>query len=172
MFRIKKINLIVIAVFCFTTGVSALAHKGENHEEAKDESVDLSALELEILNKINEDYVANVKPTFQRSCMNCHSSNVEYPWYYKLPIAKKIIDEDVSEAKEHLDMTNDFPFGGHGSPAEDLEAIKNSLDQGEMPPTRYSLMHWSAKITKEDQDAIKSWITNSLEELRQLNKEN
>lgn len=156
--------------FVFLIAVSALAHKGEHHGDQKkeEEPVDASSLEAKLLQKLNEEYVANVKPIFQRSCMNCHSTNVDYPWYHILPGAKQLIDYDVTEAKVHLDMTKDFPFGGHGTPLEDLEAIQSSLEKGTMPPFRYRAMHWSSRIGTDDLGTIQTWIKTGLAELRSL----
>lgn len=82
--------------------------------------------------EINESYIASVKPIFKNSCFDCHSSSTYYPWYSKVPGAKHLIESDISEAKEHLDMGADFPFKGHGSPKEDLEAIDTSTPAGEL----------------------------------------
>ena len=36
---------------------------------------------------------------------------------------KGLLDSDVKEAKKHLDMSDDFPFDGHGSADEDLKDV-------------------------------------------------
>lgn len=131
----------------------------------------VSNTEEQNLRKINEEYIAQVKPIFQVSCMNCHSSNTKYPWYHILPGAKQLIDYDVRESKVHLDMTNDFPFGGHGSPVEDLEAIKKAINDKTMPPLRYRVLHWSSALKPEEVKTIRAWIEKSLQVL-QPNQEN
>ncbi|RYZ77997.1 MAG: hypothetical protein EOP06_29870, partial [Proteobacteria bacterium] len=88
------------------------------------------------------------------------------PWYSSLPFAKNLIQRDLAQAKEHLDMSTGFPFGGHGSDLEDLEAIRESVDAGDMPPLRYKLLHWSAKVSPEERSAIVSWVMRAETQLK------
>ncbi len=147
------------------------AHKGENHIKQSVEVKSSSASEKVVLREINEEYVKKIKPIFQRSCMNCHSSHTEYPWYYSLPGVKQLIDHDLREAKVHLDMSKDFPFVGHGSPQEDLASIKNSVEKNMMPPWRYQILHWSSKIELEEVKLIQDWVKSSSERLNKIEKE-
>ena len=161
----KSIFMITIGIFLFVAP-SILAHKGkkhDNHEESDDSSP--STAETLALEKLNEEYISKIKPIFQRSCMDCHSSNTNYPWYHIIPGVKQLIDGDIEEAKSHLDMTNDFPFGGHGTPIEDLKAIQDSLNSKKMPPLRYITIHWSSRIKPDELDTIRTWIRNGLREL-------
>lgn len=66
----------------------------------------------------------------------------------------------MKEAKEHLDFTNDFPFQGHGSPKEDLEAIADSMRDESMPPFRYRIMHWKTQLTDQEREMILKWAQN------------
>lgn len=113
--------------------------------------------------KINEAYLKSVKPIFQKSCFDCHSSNTRFPWYSDFPGAKQLITNDIKEAKEHLDMGQDFPFSGHASPLEDLEAIDKAVRNGDMPPFRYRIMHPGSKLNEQDRSAVSEWVKFSLE---------
>ncbi|MEW5702608.1 MAG: heme-binding domain-containing protein [Candidatus Zixiibacteriota bacterium] len=105
---------------------------------------------------------ADVRPIFERGCFDCHSTKTHYPWYYRLPIVKGQIDGDIRQARRHLDMTNGFPFQGHGTPADDLSAIREEIDSGDMPPLGYRLFHWNAKPNAAEAQAIDAWIERSL----------
>jgi hypothetical protein len=76
-----------------------------------------------------------------------------------------MIDDDIKEGRKHLDMTDGFPFGGHGGPANDLEAIREELEEGEMPLLSYRMMHWGAKPSAAEKDSIYSWIDRGLNSL-------
>lgn len=117
------------------------------------------------LNEINEEYKERVKSIFQKSCFDCHSQQTRYPWYYKIPGAKGLIDSDLAEAKKHIDLTNDFPFHGHGSPEEDLSAIRKAVEENTMPPFRYRILHPGANLNKTEREAILQWIKESLDQL-------
>lgn len=116
----------------------------------------------ELLKEIGVEYEAKVQPIFQRACYDCHSNSTKYPWYYKIPGVKQLIDSDVAEAKEHLDMSQGFPFQGHGTPTEDLEAIIDTLKEGDMPPLKYKLMHPSAGLSEAEKTIVKDWAGNAL----------
>lgn len=162
------VPLSAATILTFFISSSVFAHKGENHDEPK-KNAEAQTPEIDFT-KINEKYLSEVKPIFQRSCMNCHSSNTEYPWYYSIPGAKQQIDYDVKESKVHLDMTNDFPFGGHGSHQENLDAILEVVEKEEMPPLRYRMLHWSARIKPDERKVIQNWVNFGINELRKNKK--
>lgn len=148
-----------------TTPKSAGAH--DEHAGAKEASQKQVVVPKETLSEINASYLQSVKPIFKVSCFNCHSSQTEYPWYAKLPGAKQLIESDIRESKEHLDITNDFPFGGHGDgPADDLQAIRDAVVNSDMPPFRYWMMHPSSRLNAEEKKTVTDWIDQSLEKLK------
>lgn len=119
------------------------------------------------MEKINAQYKKQVKKIFSIKCLACHGNDESYlPWYYALPVAKQLIDHDREEAKVHMDMSNDFPFGGHGIPQEDLAAIEQTIKKGDMPPLRYKLLHWNSGLTPEEIKIIRSWLDESLNHLK------
>ncbi len=144
---------------------SALAH--QQHHQAKEpktqESQDSKAQRL--LQQVNEAYRASVRPIFVKSCFDCHSNQTRFPWYAGLPGAKQLIQSDIAEAKEHLDMSDDFPFKGHGTPIEDLEAIRNTVRDGSMPPWRYRALHWSARLDDYERATVVDWAETGLRTL-------
>jgi hypothetical protein len=146
--------------------VFSFAHKNHEHSKPTGSKPESVASGREFFGQINEDYSKTVKPIFEKKCMDCHSQNPRYPWYHGLPFVKGLIDGDIAESRTHLDLTDGFPFKGHGSPSEDLEAIAGSIKEGSMPPLRYLVMHPSAKISDEDKEAILSWIGRSQDLLK------
>lgn len=161
----------IVCMLSLIVFVKAQAHEGEKHTSAtKVDTVGSveNARGKEVYARINEDYLANVKPIFQQSCFNCHSTQTIYPWYAKLPGAKQLIEADVTEAKRHLDFTADFPFGSHSSPPEDLVAIGKSIRDASMPPLRYRVMHPSSKLSSEEILKVEKWINESLAQLKAL----
>ncbi len=118
--------------------------------------------------KINKSYLEKVKPIFKRTCFDCHSDQVVYPWYYKIPGIKQLIDHDIKEGLEHLDLSKDYPFKGSKKGLKhDLDEIWESIDENEMPPFIYRIISKERKLSQEDKTIIKSWIDESLKELNQ-----
>lgn len=136
------------------------AHEGEVHESSSKDSPE-QVTSTEVLNRVNKTYLSQVRPIFKKSCFDCHGRAKNLPWYYNVPIVKKMMKNDMSNAKKHLDMSTNFPFKGHGSPLEDLKSIKNAINKNTMPPWRYKLMHWNADLTKKEEQEIIDWINQS-----------
>ena len=157
---------------CFFIGsLSAQAHNGHDHghdsghEETKMDEPPGHPPSAAQIQLVNESYKRDVKPIFQNSCFDCHSQNPRLPWYYSLPGVHTLLENDMSEAKEHLDFTGDFPFQGHGSPSEDLKAIAETIKDGSMPPFRYRILHSESALTAEQRDTIFKWATEGLKQL-------
>lgn len=116
--------------------------------------------------KINVQYIRSVKSIFKRSCFDCHGDKTNYPWYYKVPGVKQLIDHDVKEAKKHLDFSQNFPFVSHDTPLKDLDAIGKAVRNTTMPPFRYRIMHGDSKLTEGEIKEVEKWITESKEMLK------
>lgn len=143
-----------------------LSHGDKKHvakEEAPEVKPEKAIRDINlVLMAINKDYKNTVKPLFEQKCFDCHSDKTDYPWYYRIPGIKGFIDGDIAEAREHLDLSKDFPFGGHGDPAEDLEELEKVISEGSMPPFQYRLMHWGSGFSEAEKELILAWIRTSL----------
>jgi len=114
---------------------------------------------------VSENYKKNVRPIFAQKCFDCHSSLGHKPWYGRIPGAKWLIDKDVNEARADLDMSQDFPFLGKGTPSEYLDVLEDAVSDGSMPPLRYRALHWDSKLTEPEIMIIKEWIKGSRKDL-------
>lgn len=151
-----KLPLLFISLSLLLLAWTSSAHEGEKHPTEN----------VEALQAINASYLATIKPIFRRACFDCHSIQTHYPWYYNIPGIKQWIDSDIKEARKHLDMTNDFPFRGHGSPRKDFEAIRKTIQKNSMPPFRYTMMHWDARLTESEKEIVLKWIDENQQKLR------
>lgn len=133
-----------------------------NNEESKEKKLQSMKLHLKA---INRSYQTSVKPIFNEKCVDCHGVPEKYPWYYKVPGIKHIMDYDIRKAKEHLDMSNDFPFGGHGTPLSDLTELRKTVEGGSMPPLQYWIFHPSSRPTAEEKEIIFNWIDQSIQRI-------
>jgi hypothetical protein len=110
---------------------------------------------------INASY-QSVRPILEKGCFDCHSSYTKYPWYHKLPIIGGMMDDHIKEGREHLDLSNDFPFGRYRSQVNALKDIKDEVEEGDMPLWSYRLAHWSAAPDDTEKDSLFAWIDSSL----------
>lgn len=142
--------------------LTLMAHGKKTHESPKSES----DLNKEIYLKINTSYLKEIKPILSNKCFDCHSNQTIYPWYYPIPGVKQLLDHDTSKAKEHIDMSDDFPFKGHHSVLEQLKAIHKVVKENRMPLWKYRFLHWDKWLTKEEKTKIKKWVSDSLEKFK------
>ncbi len=161
---------IVVALLIMALPYASILSHGDKHEEKEDDTMQAvgtapadsaQAAPDSLYALINENY-QSVRHIFEYSCFDCHSTFTNYPWYYKIPGIKGMIDEDTEEAREHLDFSNDFPFGGHESQLEQLKAIKEQIEDDEMPLMSYRFMHWGRLIEGARRDSVFEWINASL----------
>ncbi len=102
---------------------------------------------------INQQYATDAKSILIKKCADCHGTPDSYPWYYSVPGIKQIMEYDISEAKKHIELSNDFPFGGHGDPESDLKGLRKTILEGNMPPFRYWIAHPSSRPTEAEKTA-------------------
>ena len=146
----------------------ALAHGDEEH--LKDSGDEWETITEEIssqkLKQINDLYLAKIKPIFKNKCLDCHGTGNPLPWYASIPGPKHLVLDDIKKARTHMDMSNDFPFSGHGTPEDDLEALAKTVKEGSMPPLRYKVIHWSAPLNRKEKKVINQWIVESLKVIK------
>lgn len=163
-----NLGLLLVAIIGYYSTNSS-AHEGKSHQaQAHKKPTEIIVGEQSTLmfKKIKREFDVNVRPIFRSKCYDCHGQVDSLPWYHRVPGVAQLIDSDITEAKEHLDMTNGFPFGGHGSPAEDLTSLGKTLANDSMPPVRYKLIHWKSGLTNREKVIVHAWIEQSLNELK------
>lgn len=168
---------IIIPVLVFAHGKEEhpekQTEKKEHQEERKEshQDVDQTGQMKQVMKSqiesINKNYQANVKGIFKEKCIDCHGTPEQYPWYYQVPGIKQIMDYDIREAKEHLEISNDFPFEGHGTPLSDLKTVKETVEKNSMPPFSYRIVHPNSRLSAKDKEIILRWIDQSMNRLRQ-----
>lgn len=144
------------------TGPSESKDQMEPVHQTKMKSNLMDDMMKDQLTFINRDYQADIKSIFKQKCFDCHGTPDEYPWYYIVPGVKQIMDYDIREAKKHLEMSEDFPFGGHGDPVSDLKSLKKAVEKDSMPPFRYWIVQPSSRLSDHEKEVIFSWIDQSL----------
>lgn len=104
-----------------------------------------------------------LRPIFKVGCFDCHSDQTDFPWYHSLPIIGSWMDGHIAEAREELDFSAGFPFGGRRArQADNLLKIKREIEEGAMPLRSYRMVHWGAAPNEAEKDSIYSWVDRSL----------
>lgn len=161
----KTMISFILLSFLFLSVVTASplvwAHQGHKHPGPESTTPMIRHDFDSATKEAKRDYQLRVEPIFKKSCMDCHSGQTLFPWYYKIPGIKQMLDSDISEARHHLDMSAGYPFKSHATPLEDFDAIAESIQKGTMPPFFYRIMHSEAVMTEDEKKTVLNWIEKS-----------
>lgn len=93
-------------------------------------------------------------------CLSCHSSDPELPFYAELPVAGKIVMQDIDSGYRAYDMRpfmESLKADGKFS-AVDLAKIEKVVLDDRMPMPKYYLVHWGSSLTPAKRQIVLDWI--------------
>lgn len=95
-------------------------------------------------------------------CLRCHTSTPDLPFYASMPVAGKIVMEDVSKAYRAFDMTQMAEDLKAGRPVNkvDLAKVEKVILDGKMPMAKYYLVHWGSSMTDAKKELALNWAKN------------
>jgi hypothetical protein len=88
----------------------------------------------------------------QRACFDCHSNETRWPIYTRVAPASWLATWDVVQGRQKLNFSEwGVAQAGEGQePGELAKAVQN----GEMPPSNYLLIHPDARLSAADQQLL------------------
>lgn len=94
-------------------------------------------------------------------CMACHVSNPELPFYANLPIAGKVVKEDILLGYRSFDIQPMYDaIRNDGTVSEvDLAKVEKVIKDGTMPLAKYYLIHWGSSLTSKETKMALDWIS-------------
>jgi len=99
---------------------------------------------------------ADVRAILERSCADCHSHATVWPWYSNVAPVSWLLADDVEHGRKQVN----YSVWGNYTPKRaehKLEEICEQVEQGDMPPTEYTLLHRSAKLSDADRRRLCEW---------------
>jgi hypothetical protein len=142
MKAVKKILIALAVVFVFIQFIPSGIP--ENIPEDKSSIAGSSMVTGPVLNQI------------KRSCFDCHSNQVQFPWYSKLAPSSWLLANHISEGKSHLNFSEWEAYSNREKIGL-LEDIKDEVGSGKMPLKSYLLIHRDAKLNSEEISALIKW---------------
>ena len=97
----------------------------------------------------------------QGGCIDCHTANPTLPFYADVPVAGKLVQEDIKEGYRAFDITplvEALLNGKMPNPVDVAKVEKVAADKS-MPEAKYYLMHWGSQMTDAKSDIITDWTT-------------
>jgi len=165
--RILPIVALAIITACqLIYSASILADNDKAEDTVADVAVsEQPGVNVDSLYAIIQQDFTKLESIWQKACYDCHTDKTVYPWYYKLPFVKGMIDKDIEEARAELDMSKGFPFVSQRKPVDDLRKLAAEVEEGAMPPGKYTIIHWGASLSQEEKDSVAAFVDNSLKML-------
>lgn len=98
-------------------------------------------------------------------CMACHSANPKLPFYAGLPVAGKLVKEDVRLGYRSFDMTPMVEALKKGDKINevDLAKVEKVIADGTMPLAKYYLAHWGSSLTDTETQMALAWVKSQRE---------
>ena len=98
-------------------------------------------------------------------CISCHSANPKLPFYAGLPVAGKMVKEDVRLGYRSFDMTPMVEALKKGEKINevDMAKVEKVIADGSMPLAKYYLVHWGSSLTDTEKQMALAWIKSQRE---------
>ena len=93
----------------------------------------------------------------RKSCFDCHSNQVDFPWYAKMAPSSWLLANHINEGKSNLNFSEWEEYSNREKIGL-LDDIKEEVSSGKMPPKSYLLLHRVAKPAPEEIAAILKWV--------------
>ncbi len=80
--------------------------------------------------------------------MDCHGNETTWPWYSNIAPISWLVQRDVDEARQHLNLST------WGQGRQQTNRIDSLINNGEMPPFQFLIMHPDAALTNSEKQAL------------------
>ena len=90
------------------------------------------------------------------ACFDCHSNETIWPWYSNIAPVSWMIYRDVMVGRSRLN------FSEWTNQQQDLGEISEAIQEGEMPPFQYTIIHWNANLNKTQKSIFIQGITDTI----------
>lgn len=88
-----------------------------------------------------------VRDLTERACFGCHSNETVWPWYSWVAPVSWLIARDVQEGRRELNFSD---WRGGTREGEQPDELRKEIEEGEMPPASYLLVHPEARLTQDE----------------------
>lgn len=126
----KKIALSIIAVVVLVLLIGLVTRPGENPAVSNDVAWD----------------TPETAQLFGRACADCHSNTTKWPWYSQIAPMSWMIMHNVDEARGEFNVSQ--------SDIGEADEAAEMVEEGEMPPWEYKLLHPEARLTDAEQKQL------------------
>jgi hypothetical protein len=92
-----------------------------------------------------------------RACFDCHSNETIWPWYSNIAPFSWLVQYDVDGGRERFNFSN-----WQENPVEEADEFAEVIQEGEMPPAQYLLIHSEARLTDAEKAQLIAGLITTL----------
>lgn len=93
---------------------------------------------------------------FRKSCFDCHSNQVNLPWYSRVAPSSWLLAGHINEGRSYLNFSEWTAYSSREKIGL-LDDIRDEVSSGKMPLKSYLLIHREAKLGSAEMAAILKW---------------
>ena len=121
-------------------------------------------------------YQTQIQPILVVKCAACHTGTPERPVHYYLPLVRywtqPFIEDHIRRGRVQFDFSDGFPIGRVGAAHEFIARLRDSVLDRSMPPTEYTLVHWTHRLTEAERKTILDWAEAGIAALNAVRSAN
>ena len=105
-----------------------------------------------------------VRTVLDKACMDCHSNNTRYRWYFKIQPLDWWLTHHINEGKQELNF-DEYANKPLRYQYHKMESTVDQIKKDEMPLNSYLWVHKDAVLTDSEKNVLISWaqgITNDM----------
>lgn len=101
----------------------------------------------------------NIRTILQKSCMDCHSNQTNYPWYDRIAPVSWMVNNHIREGKKSVNLSK---WGNYSKidKITILDNICNEITKKKMPLKSYTFIHRDTRLNEEKIDSLCAWTEN------------
>jgi Haem-binding domain len=108
---------------------------------------------------------AQVKTILDKACMDCHSNNTRYRWYFRIQPVDWWLTNHINEGKRELNF-DEYTNKSLRYQYHKMESTVDLVKKGEMPLDSYLWVHKDAILTEQEKDTLINWARGIVNEMK------
>jgi mono/diheme cytochrome c family protein len=102
-----------------------------------------------------------VASALRRACYDCHSDETRWPWYSRVPLISRLVANEVESGRRQVNFSQWSSYYP-ATRRRKLQWIGRAVEQQDMPPLRYRVLHPGTYLSQAERAAIEHWVDSQI----------
>jgi len=107
----------------------------------------------------------DVKAILNKACMDCHSNNTHYLWYFKIQPVDWWLTHHINKGKKQLNF-DEYTNKPIRYQYHELEFLIDQVKKEKMPLASYTWVHKNAILNEQEKNTIINWAESIRKEIK------